>query len=69
MLSCMRLQTVAATGRIGLAQEGVACPSGLVTVRKDVAFIVGRALLRVYLQVHSDGHWEKGPGTPCVGKP
>lgn len=65
MLSCLRLQT----GRISQAQEGASCPSGLVTVYKDVAFIVGRALLRVYLQVHSDGHWDKGPGTPCVGKP
>lgn len=39
-------------------------PSGLVTICKDVAFNVGRAGLGVYLQVHSDGHWGKGPATP-----
>lgn len=62
--SCLRLQTAVATGRISQAQEDASCPSGLVTICKGAAFIVGRALLQVYLQVHSDGHWEKGLGTP-----
>lgn len=62
--SCLGLQTAVATGRVSQAREDASCPSGLITVCKDAAFIVGRALLRVYLQVHSDGHWEKGPGTP-----
>lgn len=63
MLSWSRLQPAAATGRICQAQEGASCPSCLVTICIDVAFTVGRAVLGVYLQVHSIGYWEKGPGT------
>lgn len=64
MLSLLRPQTAAATDRISQAQEGASYPPSLVIICKDVALLWDTLCWEVYLKVHPDGHWEKGPGTP-----